>query len=217
MKESFTKKEVAKITGLPLRSIQFFSEQGAVPPDVDTGGGRGKFRRWSRTSILCFFIAGELSNFGMTISEIKTATSNFYLLFNNLPKIQPKEFLYTKSGEPLDFFNFISGIHSNILIYKGRSGIYRFEIRLSYDQYVADPFLVWFVQKNLDGKSFIGFLDYKNSELVREVNFELRGNGSLGKKVKDVSLDDISPLTRLQIDLWNIISFALEEIESLEG
>jgi hypothetical protein len=217
MKESFTKKEVAKITGLPLRSIQFLSEQGAVPPDVDAGGGRGKFRRWSRTSILCFFIAGDLSNFGMTISEIKIVTSHFNFLFRRLPNIRHEEDFFTRSGKPLDFFEFISGIFSNILIYKGRNGIYRFEIRLGYDQYVAAPFLVWFIQKNLDGKSRVAFQFYKKRKLIRSDYFELNEDGNLGKKTDDDFTDDISILTRIQIDLWHIINIALSEIESLES
>jgi DNA-binding transcriptional MerR regulator len=217
MKESFTKKEVAKITGLPLRSIQFLSEQGAVPPDVDVGGGRGKFRRWSTKSILCFFIAGDLSNFGMTISEIKIVISHFNFLFMRLPNIQHKEDFFTRSGKPLGFYEFIAGFVSTILIYKGRNGIYRFEIRLGYERYVEDPFLVWFIQKNLDGKTRVGFQYYKKKELIRGEYFDLNVDGSLGKKAKDDFTDDFSVLTRIQIDLWHIIGLALERIGFLES
>lgn len=77
MKDSYTKKEVAEITGLPYRNIQFYAEQGVVVPEIEQAGGRGKFRRYSNRNLMAFIIAGELAQYGVTVGEIRKIILSF--------------------------------------------------------------------------------------------------------------------------------------------
>jgi DNA-binding transcriptional MerR regulator len=94
VKESYTKKEVSDITGLPYRNIQFYTEQAVVVPEVEAAGGRGKFRRYSNRDLASFIIAGELAYYGMTVAEIRDivfSISQFWKLWASARKQVPDE------------------------------------------------------------------------------------------------------------------------------
>jgi hypothetical protein len=95
MQEGYSKKDVAAITGVPYRNIQFYTEQGVVTPEIDEAGGRGKFRRYSDRDLVSFIVAGELGYYGMTVSEIKKTVlvlRHFWSLPVDLPsKGKPKQ------------------------------------------------------------------------------------------------------------------------------
>jgi len=69
--EGHTKKEVAAITGLTERQVQFYTEQGVITPDVDRGEGRGKSRRYSERNVTQFLVIKSLVDLGMTVSRIR--------------------------------------------------------------------------------------------------------------------------------------------------
>ena len=69
--QSYTKKQVVKITGLKPYDVQFYTEQGVVPPFVSEGQGRGTFRRWSPSDLVKFLIIKGLKSYGVTIHVIK--------------------------------------------------------------------------------------------------------------------------------------------------
>ena len=66
----FTKKEISEISGLTPRLVQFYTEQGLILPEKNTGEGRGNVRRFSRESLFDFLIIAELSKFGVTKARI---------------------------------------------------------------------------------------------------------------------------------------------------
>ena len=68
--DSFTKKEVASITGLASRLVQFYVEEGIVTPEVSEGKGRGSVRRYSRKNLFEFMVLKELNALGLTVSGV---------------------------------------------------------------------------------------------------------------------------------------------------
>ena len=62
----FTKKEISEISGLTPRLVQFYTEQGLILPEKNTGEGRGNVRRFSRESLFDFLIIADLSKYGIT-------------------------------------------------------------------------------------------------------------------------------------------------------
>lgn len=69
--KGFTKQQVATITRLKPRQVQFYTEEGVVIPSVMEGKGRGKVRRYSEENLLEFMIIGECLGVGMTLSKLK--------------------------------------------------------------------------------------------------------------------------------------------------
>jgi len=67
---NFTKKQITEITGLTPRLIQFYTEEGLVLPEKDSGQGRGNVRRFSRRSLLDFLIIAELVTYNITKKRI---------------------------------------------------------------------------------------------------------------------------------------------------
>jgi DNA-binding transcriptional MerR regulator len=87
---SYTQKGVSKITGLTLRQVGFYVEQGAIFPEDDPGKGRGRVRRYSKRNLLDFLLIKSLFGYGMTVGKIKlilkflralekTGLSNYFL------------------------------------------------------------------------------------------------------------------------------------------
>lgn len=67
MKEQFTKKEVAKGLGLTPRTIQFWTDEGLVVPEVANPRGRGKTRLYSRKNLFQLLIIRRLTDCGLTL------------------------------------------------------------------------------------------------------------------------------------------------------
>jgi DNA-binding transcriptional MerR regulator len=93
--DGFTKKEVSKITGLPLRSVQYYTERGLVTPEVDPGEGRGKTRLYSRKNLVEFGIIGALTPYGMAFAELKEmfirSVGHLHRQMDEIKKHAPKE------------------------------------------------------------------------------------------------------------------------------
>jgi DNA-binding transcriptional MerR regulator len=77
--EDFNKKQIAEITGLTERQVQFYTEQGVVTPEIDPGEGRGSTRYYSDHNVAQFMIIKGLSDLGMTISKIRPAIKDMKL------------------------------------------------------------------------------------------------------------------------------------------
>lgn len=67
----YTKKRIVEITGLSLRQVQFYTEQGVVTPEIDLGEGRGKTRLYSDHNLVQFMIIRGLMELGMTIGKVR--------------------------------------------------------------------------------------------------------------------------------------------------
>ncbi|MFO7557157.1 MAG: MerR family transcriptional regulator [Desulfobacterales bacterium] len=68
----FTKKQVAEISGLNPRLVQFYTEEGLISPIEDTGMGRGSSRKYSRKNLFFFLLIKELSYYGITKTKMET-------------------------------------------------------------------------------------------------------------------------------------------------
>jgi DNA-binding transcriptional MerR regulator len=68
---AFTIKQVASITGLSRRQVQFYTQEGVVVPEVDPGKGKGYARKYSWKNIREWLIIKKLVDFGLNIQRIR--------------------------------------------------------------------------------------------------------------------------------------------------
>ena len=71
MKDSLIKKEVAALTGIPARTVQYYTEQVGVVPDIADPKKRGSNRIYSRENVVEFLLIKELSKQGLSLAIIK--------------------------------------------------------------------------------------------------------------------------------------------------
>jgi len=71
-KDTWTRKEVAEITGIPDRRILFYTEQPGLLLGMKTDTGRGTAREYSIGSIFYLLIIKELSSLGLSLAKIKS-------------------------------------------------------------------------------------------------------------------------------------------------
>jgi len=67
----YTKKQIFEITGLPLRLVQFYTEEGLILPEEGTGTRRGDKRKYSKQSLIEFLLIKELQEYGIVLSKMK--------------------------------------------------------------------------------------------------------------------------------------------------
>jgi len=68
---SFTKKDIHELTGISIRLVQFYTENGVITPDIDKGEGRGKARRYSRENIFEFALVKCIADHKISIGRIR--------------------------------------------------------------------------------------------------------------------------------------------------
>lgn len=66
----YTKKEVERITKIPLRRIQFYTESGIILVN-NSNTGRGVARNYSKDDIIKLLIIKSLWGYGITISKVR--------------------------------------------------------------------------------------------------------------------------------------------------
>ena len=69
--DEFTKKQAHEITGLPLRSIQYYTERGVIVPEVDPGEGKGSKRLYSKKNLVEIGIIKCLSDYQLAFPVVK--------------------------------------------------------------------------------------------------------------------------------------------------
>jgi DNA-binding transcriptional MerR regulator len=67
------RQKVLDITGLSPRALQFYIDNQVITPRVRSGSGRGTRIEYIDSDIVLLMICKELSDFGMTVSKIKSA------------------------------------------------------------------------------------------------------------------------------------------------
>jgi DNA-binding transcriptional MerR regulator len=72
IKESWTRKEVAEISGQPDRRVLFYTEQNLLP-DLQKVVGRGNARSYSKADIFYLLLIKELSRLGLSLTHIRYA------------------------------------------------------------------------------------------------------------------------------------------------
>lgn len=68
MKSSYTRKEVADITGIPDRRVLFYTEQPGLLPGIQRAVGRGNAREYTLKSIFYLLLINELGELGVSLS-----------------------------------------------------------------------------------------------------------------------------------------------------
>lgn len=71
MKDTWTRKEVAEITGIPDRRVLFYTEQPLLLPGIKTDTGRGTARAYGLESIFYLLLIKELSALGLSLTRIR--------------------------------------------------------------------------------------------------------------------------------------------------
>lgn len=71
MELSFTKKQVAEAIGISLRTIQYYTDEGLLIPEIANPSGRGTSRKYSRKNLVEFLIIKELAKYGLSLGQIK--------------------------------------------------------------------------------------------------------------------------------------------------
>lgn len=67
----YTKKDVAKRTGLTERTVHFYTDEGLVLPSIDNPTGRGTTRKYGIDNILDLLLIKEFVSFGLKLKIIK--------------------------------------------------------------------------------------------------------------------------------------------------
>lgn len=78
MKESWTRKEVAEITGIPERRVLFYSEQTMLP-GLDGAVGRGTARKYYLKHLFLLSVIKELDLIGFSLARIKQVIILLYV------------------------------------------------------------------------------------------------------------------------------------------
>jgi len=68
--DGYIRKEASKITKIPARTIQFYTDRGFVIPDVAAPTGRGTTRRYSLKNLVELSLVKELTRHGFTLNTI---------------------------------------------------------------------------------------------------------------------------------------------------
>lgn len=68
---SFIKKEMAELTELLPRRVQFYTEYVGIIPDIADAKTRGSNRKYSRENVFEFLLVKELSKQGLSLAIIK--------------------------------------------------------------------------------------------------------------------------------------------------
>jgi DNA-binding transcriptional MerR regulator len=96
----FNKNQISERSGLTLRQVQFYTEEGLVAPE-GMGEGRGKFRKYSFGNLFDFLVIKELVNHGVTIKKIESILEvirkdDFYMILPKMFKSYKKLRCYIK-------------------------------------------------------------------------------------------------------------------------
>jgi|GEM_PF-3622053 len=75
--DGYIRQEVTAETGLPARTIQFYTDQGLIVPDVENPVGRGTTRRYSQENIVELRIIEHLKRCGQSLKTIAVVMPYF--------------------------------------------------------------------------------------------------------------------------------------------
>jgi len=66
----FTKKEAANVLGIKPRTIQYYTDEQILVPEMANPSGRGTTRKYSRKNLLEILLIKRLSQKGFTLAQI---------------------------------------------------------------------------------------------------------------------------------------------------
>jgi DNA-binding transcriptional MerR regulator len=70
-KVSFTKKEVSAALEISAGTVEFYTDEGLLIPEIANPSGRGKTRKYSRKNLLEILLIRQLASFGFSLAIIK--------------------------------------------------------------------------------------------------------------------------------------------------
>lgn len=80
--KTWSRKQVAEITGIPERRVLFYTEQ-QILPGFNIATGRGNSREYSLDDIFCLAVANEITASGVGLSKVKPMMTTIYGKFLN--------------------------------------------------------------------------------------------------------------------------------------
>ena len=137
----YIKNEVAKITGLSLRQVQFYADQGFVFPEKDTKTGRGHKRKYTKENLMEFLVLKELSHYGITQQKMMRLLNLFrdhpYFRMYSNSKESNKDIklylcFYINSNDALKIVFIIPDVENKIYLPTKKSGYSTGENECSY-------------------------------------------------------------------------------------
>jgi len=89
----YSKHEVVQILGFTSRTVQFYTDEGLIIPDVANPKGHGARRKYSRKNLFEFVLVKELTLYGLRLEKIHEIM--FHL------SIEPEKLWNLKTDMPL--------------------------------------------------------------------------------------------------------------------
>jgi DNA-binding transcriptional MerR regulator len=71
-KISFTKKEVAEVLEISAGTVEFYTDERLLIPEIANPSGRGKTRKYSRKNLLEILLIRQLASYGLSLAIIKS-------------------------------------------------------------------------------------------------------------------------------------------------
>jgi DNA-binding transcriptional MerR regulator len=71
-KVSFTKKEVAEDLEISAGTVEYYTDEGLLIPEIANPSGRGKTRKYSRKNLLEILLIRQLASYGFSLAIIKS-------------------------------------------------------------------------------------------------------------------------------------------------
>ena len=141
---SFTRSQIAKIAGLSLRQVQFYTEEGFVELEGKFRTGRGHRREYSKQNLMELLIIKEFSDYGITKPKMMrmlslVRTHPYVKMYSNTDNCRKniKLFLcfYINSNNAIKVDYIIPGVKDEILLPKKE-----------YEEYKASYLLINFTK-----------------------------------------------------------------------
>jgi uncharacterized protein (DUF433 family) len=91
--QAFTADRVRTLTGLTLRQLQYWDEQGFISPGLTARKGRGRKRLYSFRDLVSLRVAGQLRGLGISLQQIRKVHAHLRKLDYRQPLAQLKFFV----------------------------------------------------------------------------------------------------------------------------
>jgi len=83
MKRAFIKKEAAKVLDITPRTIQFYTDDGLIIPEIANPTGRGTTRKYSKRNLIELLLIRELAKNGLSLEKIKNVMTELRTKYDN--------------------------------------------------------------------------------------------------------------------------------------
>src|SRR5579859_3250811 len=95
--QSFTSGEASRLSGVPLRRLDFWATSGFLPPSVARATGKGSERRYSFSDIVALRAANKLRQEGINLRALRKVAT--YLRSRGYDAPLAETFLIAADGD----------------------------------------------------------------------------------------------------------------------